>query len=603
MIFTILYFSQALILYLPHCLIHKYPTCTNVSDTLSTIYLSVTNLASGYSQLDWNSVLTGTNNGWYTLYREYPAGNIIAVITVPNGFTFSDTVNVCKNDTAKYIVTLADSSGCLHSSSVAILTNDILQPGLTTVDSVSVDPSLGNAMISWTNGNSIDVSGYIIYLSNPSGGWDSITTVYGINNTYYLNSGSTAGSGSESYSIAAIDACGNTSPISQGHSTMFVMASSDRCSATISVTWNGYNGWNGFTPTYSVYCTVNGNDSLLNVTSGTSFVHSGLTQNQVYCYYIRASDGYGRTSTSNRYCIAADIIQLPSFTYLNNITVQTDGSVFISCYTDSSADVDYYKVQRSEDSIFFETIKTIDDQAVNSRITFTDKTASATDAIIYYRVVVVDSCGTESFISNVAKTIYLRAEVKSDIRNLLVWNQYRSWISPVSLYNVYRKVNDAWELSPVNTKIPQYDPDSINDDVYPFIDRRGNFCYYVQAVQSPVTNPYSSGPAQFSETSLSNIVCVDQFQKLLIPNTFTPNGDGVNDFFMPDRAFIDAGDYLLIIYNRYGQEIFSTSNPDEAWDGSFRTRQIQSGAYVYYIRFKLTNGDIIEKSGTVTLLR
>ena len=84
-----------------------------------------------------------------------------------------------------------------------------------------------------------------------------------------------------------------------------------------------------------------------------------------------------------------------------------------------------------------------------------------------------------------------------------------------------------------------------------------------------------------------------------IPNTFTPNGDGRNDLFKPVFKGKIFSEFSLTIYNRWGQEVFSTTQPDEAWKGE----NAPSDVYVYILDYKLMNGAAGKKKGDITLIR
>ena len=63
----------------------------------------------------------------------------------------------------------------------------------------------------------------------------------------------------------------------------------------------------------------------------------------------------------------------------------------------------------------------------------------------------------------------------------------------------------------------------------------------------------------------SSSVNVHSNFKLWVPNSFTPNNDGINDFFKPVVAGVDY--YELIILDRWGEVVFRTSDVNESWDG------------------------------------
>jgi len=68
-----------------------------------------------------------------------------------------------------------------------------------------------------------------------------------------------------------------------------------------------------------------------------------------------------------------------------------------------------------------------------------------------------------------------------------------------------------------------------------------------------------------------------------LPNAFTPNGDGLNDIFIPIRRYDFVKQYTISIYNRWGQQIFETNNLDQGWDGTYQGKPSPQGNYVYKI--------------------
>lgn len=90
-----------------------------------------------------------------------------------------------------------------------------------------------------------------------------------------------------------------------------------------------------------------------------------------------------------------------------------------------------------------------------------------------------------------------------------------------------------------------------------------------------------------------------------IPNAFTPNGDGYNDYFFP-RQLLSAkvSRFRMKILNRWGQIIFETSNPGgRGWDGSFNGAAQPGGVYLYRIEAEIDGARTEKYEGNVTLLR
>ena len=90
-----------------------------------------------------------------------------------------------------------------------------------------------------------------------------------------------------------------------------------------------------------------------------------------------------------------------------------------------------------------------------------------------------------------------------------------------------------------------------------------------------------------------------------IPNTFTPDGDALNNVFTPIfTSGFDPKNYHLTIFNRWGQIVFESYDPKGGWDGKIDIYNATEGTYTYSIDFKTLNTDeIINVSGHVTLLR
>jgi len=99
--------------------------------------------------------------------------------------------------------------------------------------------------------------------------------------------------------------------------------------------------------------------------------------------------------------------------------------------------------------------------------------------------------------------------------------------------------------------------------------------------------------------STSNYAEVIPPISIFIPNAFTPNGDGINDTFGVKGEGIS--NYTLRIFNRWGEEVFTSENPKQQWDGTYRGKPAQSDTYVYKL-FASGSSDA-SRTGSVTLVR
>lgn len=104
-------------------------------------------------------------------------------------------------------------------------------------------------------------------------------------------------------------------------------------------------------------------------------------------------------------------------------------------------------------------------------------------------------------------------------------------------------------------------------------------------------------------TDTDNIfITVFKGSAIYVPTGFTPNNDGINDGLKPLYVGIKSLGYFMI-YNRWGQPIFSTQNLGETWNGRFKGAIQPSGVYIWRVRATDYVGKSYEMQGTFTLIR
>ncbi|MBK9481177.1 MAG: gliding motility-associated C-terminal domain-containing protein [Bacteroidetes bacterium] len=88
---------------------------------------------------------------------------------------------------------------------------------------------------------------------------------------------------------------------------------------------------------------------------------------------------------------------------------------------------------------------------------------------------------------------------------------------------------------------------------------------------------------------------------IIIPNVFSPNNDGLNDCLkvIQNARFTD---YYFTIYNRWGEKVFETDDPNACWNGEHKNQPAEIGTYGYFLKAETSCGKIFKK-GDITLLR
>lgn len=111
----------------------------------------------------------------------------------------------------------------------------------------------------------------------------------------------------------------------------------------------------------------------------------------------------------------------------------------------------------------------------------------------------------------------------------------------------------------------------------------------------------SNGQCSISDT-ISIFISNCEEIEIELPNLFTPNGDGVNDNFIPIKykGILKAN---LIIFNRWGEEVFSTDNLISGWNGSYKGKICSDGTYFWVVRYWSLTHVSSELHGSLSLLK
>ena len=580
------------------------------------------------ADLSWNPIhdpLLPSSNTDYDLHH-INANNIDNIIISTPDLTHKFFTDDCDYIPSFY-VEIADISGCVSRSSISsVQLQDTISPLTPEIKDISVN-SQGNAVVSWIP--SLGADFYIIYVQDQAGAWITLDTIDASLNTFNYNN-SLAETTIESYSVKAIDSCGNTRSRSQLHNSIFLQSTSDACDYSISLDWNDYINWNGGTHHYNVLILetdASGNviNSSIRLEGNTNLVLPNISSSASYTIVVEAfNNDSSFKATSNLLDIDVAFANKPTFNYLEYATVNhDDGSVDLSCIVDLSAVIDRFDVYRSKrDENIFSKIGEIESSG-NSPINYSDMLPFTDSHFYQYRIYPVDTCGvtlspppydspTYSNDTSFAQTILLETEVNVDYSgfpsldgeytNTLSFNEYDRWLGSVSEYRLYRSVNrEPFDLLPIHVwdRVNKPNEDlSYIDIVTEFGAGNGRFCYYIEAVEGNST-PFGA----VLEGSLSNLSCISQVPVIFVPNTFTPNGDEHNELFRPITYFVSEIGYSFSIFNRNGEKIFETSDPQKGWDGTYQGSHVKNGSYVYHLQYINSLGVIANKQNYIILTR
>jgi len=127
--------------------------------------------------------------------------------------------------------------------------------------------------------------------------------------------------------------------------------------------------------------------------------------------------------------------------------------------------------------------------------------------------------------------------------------------------------------------------------------------------------PLNSTEYILSVTSVDNCVTrdsltvvVNKIRDLFVPNAFSPNGDGTNDFLFAFATQAVSSIRTFKVFNRWGDQVFAgydlpPSQIGSGWDGSFRGKAVGNGVYVWFAEVEFLDGEVVVFKGDVTILK
>lgn len=478
---------------------------------------------------------------------------------------------------------------------VKAVSQDCIVPEHPELDLVSVDPQTGNVNVEWTASTSADISAYIIYWYDKDiNGWRAIKdTVWDPMATGFIYVTPATKYNKIDFSVAAFrlpetsgDGC--PSSLSNSLTTIFLDAMVDTCKGSITLRWNRYADISNPVSGYDVMVSRNNSGYVKSYSAGSEsemLTISDLPFDSEYSFYIRAvlSDG---ESTSNKTDVRAFRLRPPGWINADHATTEA-GSIKVSFSVEPVTEIKKFRLERSEQNGAWLVLADIFSD--HATITYTDKQINPGKAYSY-RLSALNGCNEPVITSNVTKNIILSANY-SDEMILLNWNNPGRLNGTTTEYIVYADTGNG--VTSVGTTSDTTLLIRSSEIIYEVSN--DEICFHITASES--NNPYG-----INSSINSSVSCLDIPVLITVPNIFTPDNDLINDLFFAVFSFTPA-EYLIMITDRQGKKLFESRDHLEKWDGSYKGSPQKEGVYLWYLRIKAPSGEIINKTGTITIIR
>ena len=461
---------------------------------------------------------------------------------------------------------------------------DLVQPGITEIDSVSIDEATENAIIAWKKNPAPDLMGYSIWVSDSTNN----TKLDDLDSLQYLHQASDK-TQPNSYRLSVFDSCGNQSVISSFHSTIFLKQTADSCTRSSLLEWTAYVGHP--VDSYVVYVRVFPADYEIDtVLSGNSlstklFFNKG---DSVQAFVRARGKKFSSRSNSVSFKISGSVV--PAVNYIHVVTVPKNNVIEVKTLFDNRPSFErLFLMYRTKEENSFDTLYKENITSVSDTIAFSIQSFD-TETIYDFKQIILDKCGLHHH-SATSNNIVASVKTIGDETFQVSWNPYLNWDAGVGLYEIKRGTIDVpretWELIAVTTDT--FITDFLSTD-YEF----NTLCYSVMAREDAL-NSYG-----YRQDSYSNQACSDEPSAVYFPSAIKPNGQ--NPKFIIKGKGLDLPKSRIRIFNRYGQLLFD-GPLTHSWDGTdLKGNPVPEGVYIYYSVVYGIDGSKQTHKGNITVL-
>jgi gliding motility-associated-like protein len=260
---------------------------------------------------------------------------------------------------------------------------------------------------------------------------------------------------------------------------------------------------------------------------------------------------------------------------IKNTTASVDGINIDLIWDDpENAIITSYFIQREiEDDVF----ATIDSTLVNQ---YTDIDLDTDTRGYCYRINYLDECRNRSNLGDLTCTVFLTIEDNQ----LLEWNRYTGWRNGVQQYFVEVYNENGIFQKEINVGLNRWYEDTT---------------FLTQQISEYRIRAESNDDPPLM--AFSNFVIKQVESVLWLPNSFTPDGDGLNDFFKPEGT--QMREFMMQIFTRYGNLIYTTEDQNLGWDGTYNGEDMPPVTYIYKMDATDELDKKYNKTGQLLLIR
>jgi len=371
------------------------------------------------------------------------------------------------------------------------------------------------------------------------------------------------------FQLAAVDVCDGQTIFSETVCTLSLNTTAENDQNRLD--------WNTSAPAGTTYTIFKDGVMIHSANDINTYTDTDVVCQISYCYQVEVAYASTAIANSNESCVVAISTSNPPA--LPNITASViENSIELSWDSPSPPIVvQQYQIFKSSNGSFFAPIATV---TTNS---FTDTNLRIDQSQYCYRVDYLDECANSSLEGSQACAILLSANEDASIVTEFSWSDYEGWINGIQDYILEKLDQNGTVVSSQSAGLQTSFTDMMVDPEAQFV------AFRIRAI----------GTDGFE--AVSNVLEFQYEAKLFIPDAFSPNNDGVNDILEINSIFVDR--FSIKYFNRWGEEVYSSEDLTQAWDGLLGNNEAPEGTYAYIAEITDFNGTTKKQAGSFILLR
>ena len=427
------------------------------------------------------------------------------------------------------------------------------------------------------------------YVVNAAVGGSSQVLATNLQNTSFTDARGLATRNIEYYSISAALDCGYTFPEPDSfYHTSLLHLKTTECSGEILFDFIPFSYWRDETASSTLFVLRNGqmSDSTDIPTGEKSFSYQNVENNNTYTFYIRESGSEDQVAYSNPVTINTDFYPPIRWIVTDDLSFAENNQVSISWSTNQHHPGYLFHLHENSDTSSIPASGLI---SLPGSFRYDYKLSDLPSAGSEYRISLQDSCGNlvESIMKNPLLT---QGQLTSDNQLNIQWTDVADNEWKVDSYEIYYKSDGSYTLL-----------STVPGSTFGYSHSFGSgisvdsICYYVVATgEVHYQEVDSTGPLNLR----SNTVCLFSETTVVLPNAFHVNASPYKPIVVPNTNLTS---YVFRIFDRYGNLVFETQNPEAGWDGKYQGKSGFMDVFVAQVEIVNTQGDSISKSGSLLL--